>query len=105
MNTINKRTGELLHNNRKSYLTKYELAMVNSLSDNKLKTYVELYQEIYNVDVHELDPSEVHQITNIVSRLRRKGLKIHTRKSFGVVMKDVICINNSDIRTNRLGSL
>ena len=80
MNIVNKRTGELEHNNKKTYLTKYELAMIDALSDNTLKTYEELYTEIYNVNVTTLDPSEVHQITNIVSRLRRKGLKIHTRK-------------------------
>ena len=97
---LNKRTGELHHKDMKQELTKYETTLIQYLSDNHLKTYEEIYHILYGVRTDQLNKSEVHQITNLISRLRKKGINIRTKKSFGVIMEDVVCINNNSIRNN-----
>lgn len=102
---LNKRTGELHHKDTKQELTKYETTLIHYLSDNRLKTYEEIYYILYGIKVNDLSKSEVHQITNLISRLRKKGLNIRTKRSFGVVMEDVICINSNSVRNDRNSSL
>ena len=93
MNSLNYKTGTLIIGNTKIELSKMETIILSTLSDNKIKTYVELYNAMYNVNEKEIDKS-IRRIIHVHnSRIVKKtGLKIKSKNLFGVRLEDKICV-------------
>lgn len=93
MNSLNYKTGTLVIDNTKIELSKIETIILSTLSDNKIKTYVEIYNAMYNVNEKEIDES-IRKIIHVhKSRLIKKtGLKIKSKSLFGIRLEDKICV-------------
>jgi DNA-binding response OmpR family regulator len=93
MNSLNYKTGTLIIDNKKIELTKMETIILSTLSDNKIKTYVEIYNAMYNVNEKEIDES-IRRIIHVhKSKLIKKtGLKIKSKHSFGIRLEDKVCL-------------
>lgn len=91
MNYLNERLGKLYLDNQIHELTKNETKLLVALINNKLKTYEELYEALYDVPCRGLDNRK--SIITAICRIRRKtGLKIVAKSNFGLRLEDKICL-------------
>ena len=81
---INERTGEVVINQKKYHLTRYEVAALVELKKPGVRTYSDMYEAIYNTKVNKVEPADRNCIKNIVSRVKNKtNLKIRTFSGYG----------------------
>ena len=93
MNYLNERIGKLYLDNQVFELTKNETKLISALINNKMKTYEELYEALYDVHCKELYIEYRRPIITTVSRIRRKtGLRIIAKNNFGLRLEDNICL-------------
>jgi ethanolamine ammonia-lyase small subunit len=81
---INERTGEVVINQKKYHLTKYEVLALKELAKPGIRTYSDMYYAIYNTRVNNVELADRNCIKNIVSRLKAKtGIIVKTWFSYG----------------------
>lgn len=94
MNYFNYKNGELIINNKKHQLTKTQTELLMLLLNNKLNTYEDIYNYLYKTNITKLEIQLRKSINTNIYRLRKKGLKIITRREFGFILKDKIYIGD-----------
>ena len=93
MNIFNYKLGELIINGKKYQLTKIQSKILFILSNNKLNTYEEIYNYIYQTNITDrLNRQKTRSINTHICRLRKKGLKITTKYNYGFKLIDKLCI-------------
>lgn len=81
---INERTGEVVINQKKYHLTKYEIKVLAELNKPGLRTYNDIYHAMYNVRPDNVSIFDRKCIKNMVGNVRRKtGLKIQNYSGYG----------------------
>ncbi len=73
-------------NNKKLQLTVLENKMLNILIENKGKvvTYDVISENVYSI---KYDSSVKISISNLICRLRKKGIEIHTVRAIGFMIE------------------
>lgn len=92
MNYFEYKTGKLIINNTECELTKIESEILRLLVGNKLRTYTEIYNRIYKVNVLEIDKENKKSIITHICRMRKKGLNISTKYNYGMKLLDKIVL-------------
>lgn len=93
MNYLNYKTGTLIVNNTEIELSKIETKILVVLSDNKLKTYEDIYNSMYNVDIKESDQSMRNSIKVHSHKIRKKtNFTIQTKSGVGLRLLNQLCV-------------
>lgn len=93
MNSLNYKSGTLMLEGKQIELTKMETTIISFLSDNRLKTYAEIYGAMYNMKVQDVDEGIRRAIIVHKSRIVKKtGLNITSKNRFGIRLEDKICV-------------
>lgn len=88
MNKFDYKTGKLFINNKSYELTKQESEILNLLLDNKLKTYIEIYNRVYKTNIKTIERKYSQSINAHISRMRKKGLNIISKYNYGMRLLD-----------------
>lgn len=88
MNKFDYKTGQLFINNKNYELTKQESEILNLLLDNKLKTYIDIYNKVYKTNIEIIERKYSQSINTHISRMRKKGLNIVCKYNYGMRLLD-----------------
>lgn len=93
MNIFYYKTGELIIDCKKYELSPYETKILFVLMNNRINTYEEIYNYLYDTDVKgKIDRNLIRCITAHICRMRKKGLHIQVKYDFGMRLLDKICL-------------
>lgn len=78
---INLRTGDVVVNNKRIHLTKYEVLALSALNKPDLTTLEEIYESVYKAKPNELKEYDKRQIYVLLCRLKKKIKEVIEIKS------------------------
>lgn len=78
---INLRTGDVVVNDKRIHLTKYEVLALSALNKPDLTTLEEIYESVYKAKPNELKEYDKRQIYVLLCRLKKKIKEVIEIKS------------------------
>lgn len=78
---INLKTGDVVVNNKRIHLTKYEVLALSALNKPDLTTLEEIYESVYKAKPNELKEYDKRQIYVLLCRLKKKIKEVIEIKS------------------------
>ena len=92
MNSFNYKTGKLIVNDKEYELTKMQSKVLSCLIPNKLITYSDIYNYMYDVNIGYVECRYTRAISSHICRLRKTGLEIESKYGYGVRLVSKVCL-------------